>query len=248
MRKLLCIPLIAVVILASLPAQAVSPAGERYIDLLTNGGAISIRNAAKSIYNTGEKNQQVLDTVAETLLNNYKKTGRDDVDAMAWAAKALGNSGNARYRDTLKEVADNGGHRKLRKYAKKSLKQLDNKEVAQYIPGSLALHKRKGSDASGAVQAATKTSTQDRALHPISTIREGMSMAEVFSLVGEPTTRTSHATGKQWIPFNFKGADNIRTIAVYKGQGRIIFANESNFSSGWRVIEVQLNENESGYL
>jgi len=242
MNKLFRVPLLMLALLFSLPSYALSPAGERYIDLLTNGGPVSIRNAAKSIYNTGEKDQQVLDTLAEVLLQNYQQTGRDQVDAMAWASRALGNSGNARYRDTLKEVTENGGHRKLKKHARRSLGQLGNDTVAQYTKGAVSL-----TSAQEGKPAVATTGSKNTMRQPLTVVKKGMGMDEVYDLVGEPTATTTRQTGKQWIPFNFKGADNVRTIALYKGQGRVVFANESNFSSGWQVIEIRLNEKESGY-
>ena len=247
MKNLFSVSFLTLAILLSLPTHSLSPSGQRYVDLLSNGGPVSIRDAAKSIYKTSEKDQQVLDVLAEVLLENYQKPGRDQVDAMAWSAKALGSSGNARYRDVLTEVSTNAEHRKLKKHAKRSLKQLSEESVEQYTKGtvSLATISEKSAEKSNSPAATAAPKSVER--HPISIIKEGMGMAEVYDLVGEPTATTSRLTGKQWIPFNFKGADNVRTVALYKGQGRIVFANESNFSSGWNVIKVELNEKESGY-
>ncbi len=248
MNKLFSVLLLILTLLLSLSTHALSPAGQRNIDLLTNGGPISIRNAAKSIYNTGERDQQVLDVLAGVLLESYQKPPtRDQIDAMSWASKALGRSGNARYRDTLEEVANNGSHRKLRKHAKKSLRQLGTGTAEQYTKGSASLTTASANSVEEPSQSAAVASTKSSTKEPITIIRPGMGMAEVYDLAGEPTARISHETGKRWIPFNFKGADNVRTIALYKGQGRIIFANESNYSSGWKVIDIQLNEEESGY-
>ncbi len=247
MNKLHSIALLSLALLFSIPGYALSPAEQRYIDLLANGGPISIRDAAKSIYNTGEKDQTVLDALAEVLLENYQKTDRDDVDAMSWASKALGSSGNARYRDTLKEVAENGGHRNLKKWAGKSLAMLGSGTAEQYKKGGVSLASLNKTGANKPSKAAAPVAAKSGAPQPLSVVKEGMSMQEVYDLVGQPTATTSHQTGKAWIPFNFKGSDNVRTIALYKGQGRVVFSNESNFSGGWRVREVQLNENESGY-
>ena len=227
MNKLLSIPLLTLAILFSLPSYALNPAEQRYIDLLANGGPVSIRDAAKSIYNTGEKDQTVLDALAEVLLENYKKEDRDNVDAMSWASKALGNSGNGRYHDTLKEVAENGGHRKLRKYAQQSLDQLGNATGEQYKKGSVSPAELNKAGASKMDKAAAPASAKSGAVQPITAVKVGMSMQEVYDLAGQPTATTSHQTGKAWIPFNFKGGDSVRTIALYKGQGRVVFSNES---------------------
>ncbi len=246
MKKILSTPFLILALLFSVPSHALSPAGQRYIDLLANGGPISIRDAAKSIYNTGEKDPQVLDTLAEVVLENYQKSDRDYVDAISWAAKALGNSGNPRYHDTLNEVAEHGGHSKMQKYAKQSLKQLDSGTADQYKKGMVSLaslNKASESKSNKPTAAAAKSGSPQ----PITVVKAGMSMQEVYDLIGQPTATTSHQTGKAWIPFNFKGGDDVRTIALYKGQGRVIFSNESRFSGTWRVIEIQLNDKESGF-
>jgi hypothetical protein len=225
-------------------SHAVSASGERNIDLLANGGPVSIRDAAKSIYNTGETDEQVLDALAEVLLQNYQKPGNTIIDALSWGCKALGASGNARYRNVLKEVEDKGSHRKLRKYASKSLDQLSDGDAKQYTKGTAPLDKYKNPPKKQT--AAVKPAASGKTV-PLSEIKVGMSMQEAYALAGHPTATTSHQTGKAWIPFNYKGGDSMRTIALYKGQGRIVFSNESHYSSGWRVLEVLLDENESGY-
>ena len=46
------------------------------------------------------------------------------IDAMAWLCNALGRSGQVQYKETLREVSKNAGHRKIRSYAKKNYKLL----------------------------------------------------------------------------------------------------------------------------
>lgn len=72
-------------------------------------------------------------------------------------------------------------------------------------------------------------------------------MQQVYSIIGPPTSTNSHITGKAFIPFNFRGKDSYRSIAHYKGQGRIVFSNSSAYSSDQRVLEVQVDPNESGF-
>jgi hypothetical protein len=234
----------------SIPATglALNAVQQRYITMLTTGGPISIREAAASIYNTGEKNQTVLDTMAEVLLENYKKTGRDEVDALSWIAKALGRSGNGRYHDALKEAADKSGQRKLERYAGQALEELGNAgSVEQYKRGMVSLARLKKEARKAERVEAPVARRGKRGRQPLSVVKEGMSMQEVYDLVGPPTATTTHQTGKAWIPFNFRGSDSVRTIALYKGQGRVVFSNQSAYSGVWRVIEVQLNKDESGY-
>jgi hypothetical protein len=75
----------------------------------------------------------------------------------------------------------------------------------------------------------------------------GMPMKQVTDLAGPPTDQGAYITGKAWIPFYF-GSDRHRFEAVYKGQGRLIFAGGGmgDFSSG-NLIWIIHNANEPGY-
>jgi hypothetical protein len=63
--------------------------------------------------------------------------------------------------------------------------------------------------------------------------------------MGPPNDQGAHPTGKAFIPFYF-GSDKFRYEAVYKGQGRLLFASGSGF--GWdantHLIWIIHNANE----
>jgi hypothetical protein len=74
-----------------------------------------------------------------------------------------------------------------------------------------------------------------------------MSAAQVQAMLGAPTDQGAHPTGKAWIPFYF-GSDRYRYEAVYKGQGRLLFASSAGF--GWdantHLIWIIHSANELG--
>lgn len=72
---------------------------------LRYGGAASISRTARSMFRKGKVNTQVLDVAIEVLLDRYKTTGEETVDALSWIMRALGRSGNGRYYDALVEVS-----------------------------------------------------------------------------------------------------------------------------------------------
>jgi len=111
---------------ASPPPPAVNRAGNRYISLLRSKSLRSKTDAGKLIVRNSVTDTATLDVVEEELLKGYMASGSDRnyVDAMAWLCKALGASGNAKYRETLGKVAEKAPHSKLRKYAKQSLDML----------------------------------------------------------------------------------------------------------------------------
>lgn len=77
-------------------------------------------------------------------------------------------------------------------------------------------------------------------------LKIGMSQKQVTDLIGEPTDQGAWVTGKAFIPFYF-GSDRSRWEMVYKGQGRLIFSNQSGFGSGYYLTWVIHYANEGGY-
>jgi hypothetical protein len=243
--------------LVGINAWGLDEAGTRYVKMLANGGPSSIRSAAESIYNTGNTDQDVLDAAAETLAQNYRKNPSSETyaDAMAWLCRALGNSGNARYKAVVEDVANNAESRKLKKHCDRAAGDLPKAAGATpYVAGSFDLSKYKeGADGAAPVAAAASAAAPAAGAAPaaagkgFSVVKEGMSKEEVEALIGVPTAVTSHITGKAFRPFNFKGSDTHRVIALYKGVGRIIYSNSSAYTSTYRVVEVVNDSSESGY-
>jgi len=248
MKGLLLLFFTAQLLLVSSFANAVSQVGQHYIDRIVNGGPSTVREAARSIQKSGFSETEVLDVLAERLHQDYQKGGKHQVDANAWAVIALGDSGNSRYHTLVSEVANTAIESKLAKHAKKAAKKLKNADAPQYVAGTIALNNLRSQDS--AAQAAPQPVTQSpsgRSYVPIGQIQVGMSQAEVHDLAGPPTSTTSHITGKAFQPFNFKGKDTARSYSLYKGQGKIVFSNESAYNSTWRVIEVIADPSETGY-
>ncbi len=231
-------------LLLSGPVLALDAASQRYIDQMTQGGMGSVRDAAQSMYNTGESNTQVLDVAAEVLLQNYKKS--TEYDTLAWVAKALGKSKNGRYYSVLKEVADSKTDKKLTKYTEAAMKEIGSASGAQYTQGTVNLTALRNKKTPASTTTASKGSKSGSG-KGLEVIRKGMSMDEAYNLVGPPTSSSAHPTGKAFIPFNFKGGDTVRSYALYKGKGSIVFSQDSHYSNTMHVIEVNIDPNESGY-
>ena len=215
--------IISAITLACLATQAnaLDPSGQRYVDQLVQGGPLSIREAAQSIYHSGYRDTETLDVAAEVLLQKYRSAADNTTsDALAWVCKALASSGNGRYKPVLDEVVSNSNNRKLDRHCEKAA------NAASAAPAQAVAAQGSGS---------------------FSNVRTGMSMDEVNALLGAPSATFSHQTGKAWIPFNFKGKDVARVVSLYKGKGRIVFSQESVYAPVWRVLEVIDNPNESGY-
>lgn len=231
-------------------AVALDASGKRYVDLMVNGGPSSIRTAAEGIFNTVTSDQEVLDVAAETLLQGYQKgvSSESQMDAMAWLCRALGNSGNGRYKAAVSQAAASES-RKLKRHCGRAAGDLPDPQAGSYQAGSvdLAKYRAGGSGAAAPAAAAKPAAAPAGGAVSFDAVKEGMSMEEVNSLIGQPTATTSHMTGKAWAPFNFKGKDTVRLIALYKGVGRIIYSKESHYTSTFRVMELVRDPAESGY-
>jgi len=246
MKRFILMAIVGLVVTA-VWAGDIDVVDQRYIDQMTRGGNVSIKQAAQSIYNTGEKDPEVLDVAAEVLLQRYPTAGRSDIDTLAWLCRALGNSGNGRYHATLKEVVDSSTDKKLRKYASNALKEVGDSGQQQYVKGSVDVAALRNSGQTVAtVKAKPATAKKSSETQGLDIIVVGMSMQEVHDLVGQPTATTTHQTGKAWIPFNYGAKDLARTLLLYKGQGRVICSHDG-YSSTSRVIEVIIDPNETGY-
>ena len=75
----------------------------------------------------------------------------------------------------------------------------------------------------------------------ISSIKDGMTDAEVTGILGQPSSSSEHASGKQWIP-GYMGSDLSHVEWIYKGQGRISFS-RNRWSGTLKVIKVEPNPN-----
>lgn len=220
-----------------------------YQHKLVKGDPGSMRSAAKHIINKDIKDTQTIDVAMEVLLQNAGgDKGKNQIDALAWVSKAIGASKNARYSTALTSLSkDKSIHKKIRKYAKKAAKAVGKPGNAkQYTKGSVNLAKVKAKAAAERAKLA-KTIKAAKGFKSIAYATEGMSASELSATCGPPTSTTSHITGKQFIPFNFKGGDTIRTIYLYKGQGQVTVTNNSAYSSSAKVIDVTIDPSEPGF-
>ena len=108
-------------------AQAPGPVSvQQIVMLLRSPTPIEKTKGARLVVRFHPKNAELLAVVEDELLKGYKVKSRDKryVEAMGWLCNALGRSGQAQYKDTLKEVAKNADNRRIRGYAKKNAKRL----------------------------------------------------------------------------------------------------------------------------
>lgn len=250
--------------LASTTALAALSAGDQYLlTQVQQGGPESLRNAARAAANSGAA-PEVLNAIADAAIKYMNDGTNVGVDAVSWSCKGLAAAGGKRYHTIIKTLADNNGtHRRARNHCARALSEMGGAEGEQYVVGSgkpaaaapapaaaKAAAPAVAAKAAAAAPAAAPSATAvagNGQFSPITEVKVGMSQEQAFAVAGPPDSTTGHITGKAFRPFNFKGNDTHRTYGLYKGQGRIVFSNNSAYSSGMSVVEIQVNPNESGF-
>ncbi|WP_133479645.1 hypothetical protein [Cognatilysobacter segetis] len=85
---------------------------------------------------------------------------------------------------------------------------------------------------------------------PFTKLEIGMSQKQVEDVVGEKRQDDAECgqyfTGKSFIPFHF-GGDKVRTECAYKGLGRLVFTNQSDFDGKAVLIKIEYDASEDGY-
>lgn len=102
------------------PTPQLSAEQAKYIRML-EAGEREQKDAAKLLVKAKYRDTTVLDVAERVLLRSYQTA---DDDTMSWLCKALGASGQGKYKATLSKVATSATSRKLKGYAEKSLEQL----------------------------------------------------------------------------------------------------------------------------
>lgn len=137
MNKLLFALFIAVFSISAL--ADLTPREERFVDMMMSGNLNELKRAAKGMHSARNTNTDVLDIAAEALAQLHADAIDAQIDTLAWICNALGQSANGRYHDLLSVVVVDGSHKKLRKYAKKALRQVGEPTENQYKKGMIKL-------------------------------------------------------------------------------------------------------------
>lgn len=236
MKRLLSVLFVS--FLVSTQALALDVVETLYAEKIVHGGPSTVRDTASSLSAVEGLDSQLYDIAAEVLLRDYKSaTSNTSIDAMAWITKALVASGDAKYLPVLAEVRDNASHKKLKKHASTSHRNL-RKNSSQSSPAYQQ----------GMVDLTTikRGSIKGKGKQGLEIIKVGMGAGEVYDLVGTPTSERGNVTGQAWNPFNFSGRGSMRITAYFKGKGSIVFENTSKYSGGRRVVDVIIDPYESG--
>ncbi len=101
-----------------------------HLAMLTSGDEVMVQRGASAVADVDSEDPAVYRVIEERLLDHLaqQREGDDAVLAMSWMCKALGNSNNPQYIDSLKRVAKASKSRKVRGYAKMAYRGLDSQQ------------------------------------------------------------------------------------------------------------------------
>ncbi len=97
----------------------------RVLNMLRSDDLLLKRIGAKRVY-FANKDEVLLESLTTNLRASAprKDLGSDEIDSVAWMAKALGHAKNPKYRPAVQEAFDNAYDPKVRQYAKAALQTL----------------------------------------------------------------------------------------------------------------------------
>ena len=85
---------------------------------------------------------------------------------------------------------------------------------------------------------------------PFTKLEIGMSQKQVTDILGSKVQDDAECgqyfTGTSFIPFHF-GGDKVRQECAYKGLGRLVFTNQSDFDGKAVLIKIEYDASEDGY-
>lgn len=138
--RCLTVLFLSVLFISYLSAEEMSSRDRIFHDKITSGRLHDLKEAAKLMHRGGPRNEILQDALAEVLHQHHAMAFDRQIDTLSWVSRALGASNNGRYHSLLAEVASSGAHKKLRKHAKKALKELGGKRgKAQFKPGKIKI-------------------------------------------------------------------------------------------------------------
>lgn len=236
---------------------AVSPVRiDSMFDRLNSGDPQEVFRVSREIVDNQIQAPKVTDILADYLQANYQSCyTKDCIDTYVLVCQALGMSRNPGYITLLDEVYSRSDSRQLAAAAGDALLQCGGRSGNNGYQNQTGLPDGDVNAIMSQAQAQIdqmlkRNGDYAQQLHnqPISVIKEGMPMKQVFDLVGVPTSRFTFQTGKGYIPgYSLWGRDSMRTVYYYKNQGRIMMTRRWAHAMDMVVLSVELDPSEDGY-
>jgi hypothetical protein len=201
--------------------------------LLTSESDFDVRLAAKSLYRPGAKRQSSLDLLAEVTWATCAGKRKMESDALAWAAKAIGASGQARYAALLDYCLANVSDGKSIRYLQEARSSLEGTTTASFAGGRVNLAQVRDQLIRNSRPRSGQVGTQFDAL------RKGRTLDEIYAAFGRPDeVQAAIVYGRKMGHGPVQIRDSKDTIAfVYRGAGTVRFGYDEEHGD-WRVFDA----------
>jgi len=233
MRKIVQYLFFTVAFLAANIASASDYKFFTYANLLTHQQEDIVKIGAQAIHNHYPNNTELNDLAAFILHQSVTGQKYLGLDTQSWLAKAIGKSGNGRYKSFMSEVLNSNINAKLAKYAKQAYKKLPNPAGDPFNANTY--------DINGLVN---KLAAMEPGLKvaetgvPFGQTRPGDSIETVFQRIG--VTRNISITKE--VKFNpWTGSVAFSLLQLNYPAGTIAFSFESRSGNTFRVKTLSPN-------
>lgn len=211
--------------------------GREYAEamLLLNPNDFDTRLAAKSIRRVIAGRQNIVDLLAEVTWTGCSGKRMMDPDTLAWLAKALGTTKQARYAGLLDYCLSKVSDQKILKYMKEARAGLEGATTNAFVGGNMDLIELRAR----LLKQGPITPPSLVAMH-FAGIREGQSLDEVYSTVGVPNDVSGiNLPGKKVgaIPVRIRLTDDMLVLG-YNGVGAARFFYEEE-KANWILLEAK---------
>ncbi len=235
MRVALAVVLCCFQLSMATAAPVPAPGGREYAEtmLLTSESDFDVRLAAKSLYRPGPRRQSSLDLLAEVTWATCSGKRKMEPDALAWAAKALGASGQARYAALLDYCLANVSDGKSVRYLTEARSSLEGKTTASFAGGRVSLAQVRDQ----LIRSSRPRSGQME--KQFDELRKGRTVDDIYGAFGRPDeVQAETVTGRKMGHGPVQIRNSKDTIAfVYRGAGTVRFGYNEEYDD-WRVFDA----------
>ena len=189
------------------------------VSLLINDDPLLSRTGTQMIVRKFGKTTELTDLIASLLLRKPElQTNGRYIDTLSWYARALGDVGNPRYRETLQKAREIYVEKKILKFVDESLVKLGDGAAEQYAYTELDIAKL--TDDAAVVMAAHKRADRQA----FASLAAGTSLSDTLARLGSPEDVT--------VPvFAAYGRGRISQVHVhYANTGLVMFRYDSKSS------------------
>lgn len=197
-----------------------------YLSLLSSTNPIESKLGTRSIYQDELFEPEILDIVAEQLfVNKVNEDSPAFVDTIAWYAKTLGESKNARYAEILSWAKQHYSNKKIHKHIDEAVKSISRVDGNQYKSSNVSLGRLRKQLAEYG-----NSKVVAREKREYNNLMTTMNLREMYKLLGTPDAIEDLSVRSGW---GMYGRSALMLLVHYYDYGAIQFIYDGDTKPGW---------------